>query len=226
PMQFAMALLGTLALQKGVLWWAAHHRAHHKHSDEPEDIHSPRQRGLWWAHLGWILCDRHVPTDWRRIQDPAQYPELRWLNRTHGLIAVPEAVAFFAMGGAWALVWGFCVSTVLLWHGTFTINSLSHVIGTRRYATTDDSRNHWFLAIITLGEGWHNNHHHYQRATNQGFFWWEIDVSYYILRAMSWVGLVRDLHTPPPHILATPDDENADVGVDNAAVAPPSRAVG
>ncbi len=218
-MQFFMALLGTLSLQKGVLWWAAHHRAHHKFSDEPEDIHSPRQRGFWWAHVGWILCDRYVATDWKRIQDLARFPELRWLNRNHGLVAVAEAVVFFALGGAWALVWGFFVSTTLLWHGTFTINSLSHLIGNRRYATTDDSRNHWVLALITLGEGWHNNHHHYQRATNQGFFWWEIDVAYYVLRAMSWMGLVRDLHTPPPHLLVTDT-------VEDSTVAPESRAVG
>ena len=212
-MQFFMAFLGTLSLQKGVLWWAAHHRAHHKFSDEPEDIHSPVQRGFWWSHIGWILCDRYLETDWKRIQDLAKYPELVWLNRWHLVVAVAQAVAFYAFLGTWGLVWGFFVSTTLLWHGTFTINSLSHVIGSRRYATTDDSRNNWFLALITLGEGWHNNHHHYQRATNQGFFWWELDIAYYVLRAMSWMGLVRDLHTPPRHVLETPEVEPAGLAV-------------
>jgi stearoyl-CoA desaturase (delta-9 desaturase) len=220
-MQLFMAVLGTLTLQKGVLWWAAHHRAHHKYSDQPEDIHSPIQRGFWWSHVGWILCDRYVETDWKRIQDMAKYPELVWLNRNYLIVNIAQAAALFALFGAWGLVWGFFVSTAVLWHGTFTINSLSHVFGSRRYATTDTSRNNWLLALITLGEGWHNNHHHYQRATNQGFFWWEIDIAYYVLRGLSWFGLVSDLHTPPRHILQTPevDSEAVPVGMQNSSQA-------
>ncbi len=208
-MQFAMALLGTTSLQKGVLWWAAHHRVHHKYSDEPEDIHSVRQRGFWWAHVGWILSNDYDETDWKRIPDLAKYPELVWLNKYYLVVNVAYAALLFALGGAWALLWGFAVSTVLLWHGTFTINSLSHVFGRRRFATTDDSKNNWFLALLTMGEGWHNNHHHYQRATNQGFYWWEIDVTYYILRGLAAVRLVSDIHTPPEHIL---DGERAHGG--------------
>src|SRR5262249_36118396 len=139
-MQFAMAVLGTTSVQKGVLWWAAHHRVHHKHSDEAEDIHSVRQRGFWWAHVGWILSVEYDETDWKRIPDLAKYPELVWLNRYHLVVTVAYAALLFALGGAWALLWGFAVSTVLLWHGTFTINSLSHVFGRRRYQTTDDSK--------------------------------------------------------------------------------------
>ncbi|WP_428264991.1 acyl-CoA desaturase [Haliangium sp.] len=199
-MQFLFALLGGIAAQKGVLWWAAHHRHHHKYSDEPEDVHSPRQRGFWWSHVGWILVRRYQPIQWEKIPDLAKYPELRFLTRFDGLVNVAFAVLLFALGGSWALVWGFFVSLTLAWHGTFTINSFSHIFGRRRYDVTDDSKNNWLLAILTLGEGWHNNHHYYQRSVRQGFYWWEIDVSYYILKAMSWVGLVHDLHTVPARI--------------------------
>jgi stearoyl-CoA desaturase (delta-9 desaturase) len=200
-MQFVMALLGTLSVQKGVLWWAAHHRRHHKYSDEPQDVHSARQRGFWWAHVGWILSSDNDETDWKRIGDFAKFPELVWINKYWLPIQVAFAAAIFLVGGWPALLWGFFVSTVLLWHGTFTINSLAHLIGRRRYATADDSKNHWLLAILTMGEGWHNNHHYYQRATNQGFYWWEIDATYYILRVMQWAHLVWDIHTPPRHVL-------------------------
>src|SRR5688572_15335201 len=192
-MQFVMAFLGTLAVQKGVLWWAAHHRRHHKHSDEELDVHSAKQRGFYHAHIGWILADENDETDWARIKDFAKYPELVWLNQHYLLPVVAMGAVLAAVGGWWALLWGLFVSTTLLWHGTFTINSLAHLIGKRRYATTDDSRKHWLLSVLTLGEGWHNNHHYYQRSTNQGFYWWEIDVSYYILRAMQWMRLVSDI---------------------------------
>src|SRR5262245_23938396 len=199
-MQFAMALLGTLSMQKGVLWWAAHHRRHHKHSDEPEDVHSVRQRGFLWAHVGWILSDQNDETDWKRIGDFAKFPELVWLNRWWIVPQIAFALALLALGGWPALLWGFLVSTVLLWHGTFTINSLAHVVGRRRYVTSDDSRNNWLLALLTMGEGWHNNHHYYQRSTNQGFYWWEIDVTYYILRGMQSLRLVKDVHVTPRHV--------------------------
>ena len=198
--QFVLAFLAQSSAQKGALWWAAHHRDHHKYSDQPLDIHSPRQKGLWMAHVGWILCHKYDETKYDRIKDFAQYPELRWLNKYHLVPAVALAVAMALIGGAPLLVWGFFVSTVLLWHGTFTINSLSHVFGSTRYPSNDDSKNNWLLALITGGEGWHNNHHYYQSTANQGFFWWEVDTSYYALRAMSAVGLVWDLRTPPKHI--------------------------
>ncbi len=214
-MQFVLALLGGLACQKGVLWWAAHHRAHHKYSDMPEDIHSPRQRGFFWSHVGWILVKRHTATDWDRIPDLAKYPELRLLTRYDVVLNIAFAVLLYALGGPWALVWGFFVSLVLTWHGTFTINSFSHIIGRRRYETEDDSKNNWFLAIITMGEGWHNNHHYYQRSVRQGFYWWEIDMSYYILKALSLVGLVSGLHTVPEH-LREPETANANLARKNA----------
>jgi stearoyl-CoA desaturase (delta-9 desaturase) len=198
--QFLLALLGTTATQKGVLWWAAHHRDHHRFSDQPEDIHSPVLRGFWWSHLGWILSNRYSATKLERIRDFARYPELRWLDRHHVVPAVVYAVALWAVGGMPALLWGYFVSTVMLWHGTFLVNSLAHVVGRRRYATTDSSRNSLLIALATMGEGWHNNHHHYQSTANQGWFWWEIDVSYYLLRALERLGVVHGLRKPPPAV--------------------------
>jgi stearoyl-CoA desaturase (delta-9 desaturase) len=199
-MQFLMAFGGATAGQKGPLWWAAHHRHHHKHSDTQEDIHSPR-KGFWWSHVGWIVCRKYQPTDLNAIKDFAQYPELRFIDKYYLLPPTLLGVACFFAGGWSALVTGFFLSTVLTYHGTFVINSLAHVFGRRRYETSDTSRNSLLLALITLGEGWHNNHHHYQSTANQGFFWWEIDISYYVLRALKLVGLVHDLRTPPAHIL-------------------------
>lgn len=199
--QFVLAFLGTTAVQKGVLWWAAHHRIHHRFSDQPGDVHSPTQSGFWWSHVGWILSKEHEETHWEQIPDLAKYPELVFLNKYHLLPVSLYGAAMFAIGGWPTFVWGFVVSTVLLWHGTFTINSLSHVFGSRRYATTDTSRNNPLLAAITLGEGWHNNHHCYMSSTNQGFFWWEIDPTYYALKALSWVGITRDLRKPPLALL-------------------------
>lgn len=203
--QFLMALLGTTALQKGALWWAGNHRHHHKFSDQAEDIHSPLQRGFWWSHVGWILSSDYDETRWDLVQDLSKYSELRWLNRHPYFVGALLGVLIFVLGGWSAFVWGFVVSTVLLWHGTFTINSLSHVFGTRRYQTRDTSRNNFWLALITLGEGWHNNHHRYMSSARQGFYWWEIDLSYYALTALSWFGVVRDLRMPPLELLRNTD---------------------
>ena len=201
--QFILALLGTLAVQKGVLWWAANHRLHHKYSDQEDDIHSPVQRGFWWSHVGWILAPDYELTDYKRVPDLAKFPELRWLNEYYLVPPIALAVALYLTGGASWLVWGFFVSTTLLWHATFTINSLAHVWGSRRYDTTDASRNNLWLALLTMGEGWHNNHHHYMGSVRQGFFWWEIDASYYVLRVLSWFGVTWDLVVPPGRILDT-----------------------
>lgn len=199
--QFLMAFLGGTASQKGALWWAAHHRIHHRKSDQEGDLHSPMRMGFWWSHAGWILSRDHDDTEWSQIPDLAQYGELRFLNRYWLIPPVAYAVGMFMIGGMPWLIWGFFISTVLLWHGTFTINSLSHVFGSRRYATTDTSKNNGWLALITLGEGWHNNHHCYQSSTRQGFYWWEIDVSYYVLKLLSWLGITRDLRQPPLELL-------------------------
>ena len=193
--QFVLALLGTTAAQKGPLWWAAHHRAHHRYSDTEMDVHSP-QKGFWWSHVGWILCDRYSDTDLGFVKDLVAFPELRLLERYHSTGPwIMAGVALF-FGGWSGLVFGFFGSTVLLWHATFSINSLNHTFGTRRYATTDTSRNNALLAVLTFGEGWHNNHHHYPASARQGFFWWEIDLSWYALRGLSAISLVHGLRQP------------------------------
>lgn len=212
--QFVLAVLGQTCAQMGVLWWASLHRAHHKYSDQDGDVHSPLRRGFWYAHIGWFLEGEHEATDLSKISDFARYPELRWLNRRGVALLPPVALALacWGLGGLHGLVWAFFVSTVLLWHGTFTINSLSHLIGRRRYPTGDDSRNNWVLALITMGEGWHNNHHHYQSSTAQGFFWWEIDLSYYLLRGLAALGLVWDLRRPSRSVVVGLPETSAAAG--------------
>ncbi len=195
--QFFLAFLGQTSAQKGVLWWAATHRHHHRHSDTPEDVHSPKHAGFWFSHVGWIFSPQKNEADYSTIQDFAKYPEIRFLDRHPYFPAFLLAVACYLIGGWPGLIVGFFLSTVILYHGVFAINSVAHVVGKQRYVTADDSRNNWWLALITLGEGWHNNHHHYQSSTRQGFYWWEIDISYYVLKVFSWLGLVWDLRAPP-----------------------------
>ena len=198
--QLVLVVTAMLTLQKGPLWWAAHHRQHHRASDREGDLHSPGLHGFLWAHMGWMLSTQHDDTDYERIADFAKYPELRWLNRWDWVPGVSLAAVLFLAGGWPAFVWGFLVSTVLTWHATFSINTFTHMFGRQRYKTPDDSRNSLILALITLGEGWHNNHHYYKSSTRQGFYWWEIDITYYILKMLSWVGLVWDLKEPPRKI--------------------------
>jgi len=217
-MQFVFALMGASAVQRGPLWWAANHRVHHAHSDQTQDIHSPVQHSLWWSHVGWFLTHGQLSTNLNRIKDFARYPELRFLDRFDTLVPLALAGSLFLIGewmasalpvletnGWQMLVWGFVISTVTLWHGTFTINSLSHRFGTRRYATPDNSRNNLILALITLGEGWHNNHHKYPSATRQGFRWWEIDITYYLLQGLQLCGLIWDIRHVPAWVLNQPD---------------------
>ena len=198
--QFLMALGGTTAAQKGPLWWAGHHRDHHRYADTDRDVHSPLA-GFWWSHVGWILSDRYKATNVDGIRDFAKYPELRWLDRHDWVGPWALGVASFLIGGWSGLVVGFFLSTVLLWHGTFIVNSVAHVFGRRRYDTDDTSRNSLLVALVTGGEGWHNNHHHYPASARQGFFWWEIDTTWYGLRVLSWLGIVRGLRTPPERVL-------------------------
>jgi stearoyl-CoA desaturase (delta-9 desaturase) len=201
--QFVLAWIGCSALQRGPLWWAAYHRHHHQYSDQQEDVHSPKLRGFWWAHLGWILCNRYDATPFEAIRDFSKYPELRWLNRYSALPGVLLAIGCLLAMGWQGLVWGFFVSTVLLYHGTFVVNSLCHVFGSVRYKTTDTSRNSALLALVTLGEGWHNNHHHYSTSARMGFFWWEVDFSYYALSLLSLLGIVWDMKKPSQRVLET-----------------------
>lgn len=199
--QFVLALLGTMVAQKGPLWWAGHHRHHHKHSDGPQDVHSPRQGGFMWAHQAWILVRRFDPVPYHQIKDFAKYPELKLLGDAY---IVPPAAYFFivwAIAGIDVAFYMVIVTTVLLYHATYCINSVAHLWGTRRYETQDDSRNNLLLALLTHGEGWHNNHHFYPSTARNGFFWWEIDLSYYVLKVLSWLGLVWDLRQPPKWVL-------------------------
>ena len=213
--QFLFALVGAACVQRGPLWWAAHHRNHHRHADTAADPHSPAVHGFWWSHMGWFLTREGFRTDWSRIPDLARFPELRWLDRYDVAVPIVLAVALYWLGatlehaapalgtsGPQLLVWGFFVSTIVLFHATVTINSLAHRFGTRRFATRDDSRNNPLLALLTFGEGWHNNHHFFPGSARQGFTWWEIDLTWYGLRAMSALGLVHDLKPVPAWVLA------------------------
>ena len=208
--QFLFALLGATAVQRGPLWWSYQHRHHHRHSDEDEDVHSPTVRGFWWSHIGWITSARNFPTDYSQVRDLAKYPELVFLNRFDTVVPMFFAAGLFWFGHflhvhypglgvtAWQLlVWGFFISTTMLFHATSCINSMAHLLGRRRYDTGDNSRNSLILALITLGEGWHNNHHRYMNTVRQGFYWWEIDVSYYLLKVISWTGLIWNLKPVP-----------------------------
>jgi stearoyl-CoA desaturase (delta-9 desaturase) len=211
--QFLFALLGNTAVQRGPLWWAAHHRHHHKRSDQVEDIHSPHQNSFLWSHIGWIMSRANFKTQIAQVPELAKYPELRFLDRFDSLVPLVFFVGSFALGallgnvapglgvtGAQLLVWSM-ISTVLLFHGTCTINSLSHLFGSRRFETTDKSRNNPLLALITFGEGWHNNHHHFPATARQGFYWWEYDVTWYALVVLSWFGVIWDLKPVPVKVL-------------------------
>jgi stearoyl-CoA desaturase (delta-9 desaturase) len=212
--QLLLAVCAGTTVQRGSLWWAYHHRHHHQHSDEPEDAHSPHVHGFWWSHIGWITSRRNFPTDYSKIKDLAKFPELVWLNRFDLVIPILFATGIFGLGQGLAhyipqlgtngwqmLVWGFFVSTTFLFHGTGCINSMAHLMGRRRFKTDDDSRNSAILTCITLGEGWHNNHHRFQSSTRNGFYWWEIDPTYYGLKLLSLTGFIHGLKPVPQSVL-------------------------
>lgn len=213
--QFVMAFVGCCSIQRGPLWWAAHHRHHHRVSDGPEDEHSPKQVGFLWSHMGWFTAHRNFLTRHDLIPDFGRYPEIRFLDRFDLIPPIVMGVALWFLGDWWStsnpavsgwqfVIWGCFISTVVLYHATYTINSLAHTFGTRRFETRDDSRNNLLLALLTFGEGWHNNHHHYASSARQGFFWWEIDITYYALRLLSWVGIVWDLRPVPARVRRGP----------------------
>jgi stearoyl-CoA desaturase (delta-9 desaturase) len=208
--QFIFAVIGASAVQRGPLWWAAHHRHHHRTADTIEDLHSPVTHSFLRSHMGWFLTRAGFGTNWKAIPDLARFPELRWLDRYDVVVPVFLAVGLYGLGawlkvahpmlgtsGPQLLVWGFFISTIFLFHAAVTINSLAHRFGSRRYATRDNSRNNFWLAVLTFGEGWHNNHHFFPGSARQGFRWWEVDLTFYVLRAMAAVGLVRDLKSVP-----------------------------
>jgi len=199
--RFVLAVLCQSTAQKSVLWWAAKHRHHHLHSDTEQDVHSPRHTGFIYSHLGWIFSRRHDTFDEDTVADLMRYPEMRWLDKLELVPAMVLAALCFLVAGWSGLFVGFFWSTVLVYHATFCINSLAHVRGSTRYVTGDESRNNWLLAVFTMGEGWHNNHHAFQSSVRQGFRWWEIDPTYYILKALSWTGLVWGLRMPPAQVV-------------------------
>lgn len=199
--QFILAFLSQTTAQKSVLWWAAKHRHHHLHSDTAQDVHSPKRSGFVYAHFGWIFARCHDEADLSKVGDLARYPELLWLHKFELAPAFALAFLTYLVGGWSGLVVGFCWSTVAVYHGTFCINSLAHVYGSKRYVTGDDSRNNWLLALLTMGEGWHNNHHAYQASARQGFKWWEVDPTFYLLKVLAWIGIVWDLKSPPAALL-------------------------
>ena len=213
PMQFIFAVLGASAVQRGPLWWAAHHRKHHVHSDTEHDHHSPMTKSFFWSHTGWFLTKENFLTEIKWVKELARFPELKLIDRFDLIVPIIFCVGLFILGellgnfypelatSGWQLVsWGFVLSTVILYHSTFLINSASHLWGKRRYKTKDGSKNNFILALLTFGEGWHNNHHHYPGSARQGFYWWEIDITYYILKLMSCIGLIWDLRTVSPTV--------------------------
>ena len=201
PAQFLLAFLGSTAGQRGPLWWAAHHRVHHRFADRDGDLHSPRE-GFWWSHVGWLLCDRFDIDAQPRVRDFDRYPEIVWLDRHEWVAPWVLGTACLVFAGPSGLLIGFFGSTALLWHTTFSVNSVAHVFGRRRFVTPDTSRNSLVVTLLTLGEGWHNNHHRYPTAARQGFYWWQFDPTYLVLRALAAVGVVSGLRHVPPHVLA------------------------
>ncbi|MBA3661267.1 MAG: acyl-CoA desaturase [Gammaproteobacteria bacterium] len=212
--QFVFACIAGSCVQRGPLWWAAHHRQHHMCADEPEDAHSPVQHGFWWSHMGWFMSKKYYNYNPERVRDLARFPELVFLDRFDAFIPALLFISLWAVGsflhnffpdlgttGGQMIVWGFCISTIALFHTTVSINSLSHVFGKKRFKTKDNSRNNLFLALMTLGEGWHNNHHHYPAAARQGFMWWEIDITYYILKLFEKMGIIWDVRNVPKSVL-------------------------
>jgi stearoyl-CoA desaturase (Delta-9 desaturase) len=211
--QFVFALIGASAVQRGPIWWAAHHRHHHAHSDHDPDVHSPVRRGFFWSHMGWFLSRRHFAPDLAKVRDLQRFPELRLIDRFDILVPISLGAILYGLGAflerrdpelgttGWQLViWGSFISTLVCHHVAFLVNSLCHGVGARRYETTDDSRNNAWVALLTFGEGWHNNHHHYPSSARQGFYWWEVDVTYYGLWLLSRLGIIWDLKQVPSRV--------------------------
>ena len=207
--QFIGAFTACASGQRGPLWWAAHHRMHHRHSDTDKDSHSPHHKNFLWSHTLWFMTDYALPTFLKEIPDWVKFKELRFINRFDWIAVVALAAGcyylgewssfqtFTGMNGLSMLAWGFFLPTVLLYHATFSVNSLTHMFGKKKYDTGDESRNNWFVSIITFGEGWHNNHHFFPGSARQGFTLWEFDPTYYCLKFLSLFGLVRELRPVP-----------------------------
>jgi stearoyl-CoA desaturase (delta-9 desaturase) len=196
-MQFCLGLYGSLTVLGGLLWWAQTHREHHRHADTPDDIHSPAFHGFIYSHCGWFLDDRHRSLDLSKVRDLARFPELIWLERLDVLSKLSYIACCYWLFGIVGVVWGFFVPAVIVLQMVHWIQSVSHSIGGyRRYASLDDSRNHWLFGIISFGEGFHHNHHCFPNSARLGLHWWEFDASYFVLLALEWSGLIWDLKVP------------------------------
>jgi stearoyl-CoA desaturase (Delta-9 desaturase) len=208
--QFALALIGASAAQRGPLWWASIHREHHRMSDTENDPHSPALLGPLHAYLSWFLSSRWYATNYRLVPDLVRFPELVWLNRFDTAVPATLALVTYTIGvalerGAPSLgvtamqffLWAFVLSTLMVFHATSSVNAFAHLYGSRRYDTRDNSRNNALLAFLVIGEGWHNNHHRYMTSARAGFYWWELDPTYYVLKVLSWLGIIWDLKPVP-----------------------------
>jgi len=204
-MQFIFAFIGSTAAQRGPIWWASHHRRHHLNSDRHNDHHSPHTHHFLWSHMGWFLAKKNFLTDRKVVRDLIKFKELVLIDRFDWVPPVLLLLSLFVIGeylsltsgisGLNMVIWGFCVSTILVYHCTFAVNSIAHLWGTQRYDTKEESKNNFFVALFTFGEGWHNNHHHFPGSIRQGFYWWEVDLTYYALRFLSFFGIVYNLRT-------------------------------
>ena len=209
--QFVWSWIAASAMQKGPLWWAGHHVTHHKFADREGDPHSPLISGFYYAHLGWFLNDvRHdkLAATNPVIRDFGKYPEIRLLDEYYWLPPALMALGMYLYGGMQWLAWGFLLPTMTLAHATFAINTINHLYGSRRFDTVDESRNNPITAFFAAGEGWHNNHHRYQRSARNGFYWWEFDPTWYVIKAMSIVGLAWDVQPVPERIYREARERN------------------
>jgi stearoyl-CoA desaturase (Delta-9 desaturase) len=237
PLQFLLALLGSLAIQGGPLWWVAHHRSHHGHTDQPDDVHSPVTRGFWQSHLGWMMSQAAFQEKGANSRDLHRYPEIKWLQRFYLPLIIGQGVGLYLLGaalnawfpqsgtsGAQMLVWGLFVSTVLTWHITFAVNSVCHTWGRRPHETGDASTNNLLIGVLAYGEGWHNNHHMYPFSARHGLKWWQVDVTWWFLKALEKLGLVSGLKLPKTPVRAAQSAATAVRGA-NAALQQPSDLV-
>ncbi|MBI1790784.1 MAG: fatty acid desaturase [Acidobacteria bacterium] len=189
-----LAICGTLTLEGGPIFWVATHRLHHQNSDKPGDPHSPRD-GAFWSHMGWIMLGESKHSDTRQMSrytpDLSKDPFYRWLNSFHYVPLVILGLTLLAVGGVKMMMWGVFVRVVVGLHSTWLVNSATHMWGRRRFRTTDDSRNNWWVALLTFGEGWHNNHHAHPNSSRHGLAWYELDLTYVQIRLLELFGVAR-----------------------------------
>ncbi len=200
-LEYAIAIVGTLALQGGPIFWVAGHRRHHTYTEDIDKDPYSAKRGFWWSHMGWMLYERpeffEYESNRKFAPDLAKDALYRWLDRYYLLLQIPLGVGLYLFGGWSFVIYGLFLRAVLLWHSTWLINSASHMTGYRSHESDDNSRNLWWAAILTYGEGWHNNHHAYPNVAKAGWKWWEIDMTWWVIVSLRQVGLARRIVLPP-----------------------------